>query len=598
MCFKIILNFTRIMQKFLEMNIIILFFLQSEATDMSTKLVYDRNDPNRPRFTLTELKDILYQRNELKARVSDLEDELSVFRPAKQQQYVIVPSCLWQHEHASLSRVSGCKCDLCAKNISFSSSSASSRENLSPPPLEVWEDYCCSTLNQGMCWACGAIAAPHGIPPRHASPTSLRNSPPENTNSPPENNCQINSYSAADDFKPSIADAILAEIRASFRDADVLSAILKNELLSAALLPAVRGLDASCGKCDGHGKLMPMDGVDWAPLFRAHNRPHDTFVKNLSQFVEVKEVSSLVDVNKKRSAHGNNIAPDDMQQRPLDLIIMDDKAVAPLENNNNNKTNSPAGLGKNYFAELHGRQGPKLECRDSVTERLESLCQNQTQDFSDATDRHLDEGIESVDCCNKFNSPVRMSPYLPISESPSSCMPSFTHPRNFKHVPFSPYLLSSSPQSPPYFSSSPSQFAFISSPTHPFPSSGEPPKLSLPSLLCINCVDLNFVSAYLTGSAKSKLDDSRDESLSSGVSSDSAVDVGGSSASSSCLSGSHCRRGSSELLERLFGGIGAQMGVLRAVGDSAVLLVTLQLLYSLLVFVVKLVFGRGLPQCS
>ncbi|XP_047739031.1 RILP-like protein homolog isoform X1 [Hyalella azteca] len=53
-----------------------------DTSDMSGKLVYDRNDPNRPRFTLTELKDILYQRNELKARLSDLEDELNMYRPS------------------------------------------------------------------------------------------------------------------------------------------------------------------------------------------------------------------------------------------------------------------------------------------------------------------------------------------------------------------------------------------------------------------------------------------------------------------------------------------------------------------------------------
>ncbi len=39
------------------------------------------DDPNRPRFTLPELKDILQERNSLKAKVSDLEDELALFRP-------------------------------------------------------------------------------------------------------------------------------------------------------------------------------------------------------------------------------------------------------------------------------------------------------------------------------------------------------------------------------------------------------------------------------------------------------------------------------------------------------------------------------------
>ena len=40
-------------------------------------------DPNRPRFSLPELRDILQERNALKARVSDLEDELAIYRPNK-----------------------------------------------------------------------------------------------------------------------------------------------------------------------------------------------------------------------------------------------------------------------------------------------------------------------------------------------------------------------------------------------------------------------------------------------------------------------------------------------------------------------------------
>ena len=49
----------------------------------SGKLVYDANDPNRPKFSLPELRDILQERNSLKARVSDLEDELAIYRPDK-----------------------------------------------------------------------------------------------------------------------------------------------------------------------------------------------------------------------------------------------------------------------------------------------------------------------------------------------------------------------------------------------------------------------------------------------------------------------------------------------------------------------------------
>ncbi|XP_076034102.1 rab interacting lysosomal protein like isoform X2 [Oratosquilla oratoria] len=67
--------------------------VSTECPDLSNKLVFDRDDPNRPRFTMTELKEILYERNELKARVSDLEDELEMYRPktARQQSHIICP---------------------------------------------------------------------------------------------------------------------------------------------------------------------------------------------------------------------------------------------------------------------------------------------------------------------------------------------------------------------------------------------------------------------------------------------------------------------------------------------------------------------------
>ncbi|XP_011498087.1 PREDICTED: RILP-like protein homolog isoform X1 [Ceratosolen solmsi marchali] len=49
--------------------------------DLTNKVIYDLDDPDRPRFTTLELKEILHERNELKARVSDLEDELELYRP-------------------------------------------------------------------------------------------------------------------------------------------------------------------------------------------------------------------------------------------------------------------------------------------------------------------------------------------------------------------------------------------------------------------------------------------------------------------------------------------------------------------------------------
>ena len=55
--------------------------LSQGSTSLKGKVVYDEKDPHRPRFSLPELRDILQERNALKARVSDLEDELAVFRP-------------------------------------------------------------------------------------------------------------------------------------------------------------------------------------------------------------------------------------------------------------------------------------------------------------------------------------------------------------------------------------------------------------------------------------------------------------------------------------------------------------------------------------
>ncbi|XP_071447833.1 RILP-like protein homolog isoform X2 [Hetaerina americana] len=55
----------------------------SESLDQQPSYVerYHPDDPERPRFTTAELKEILHERNELKARVSDLEDELETYRP-------------------------------------------------------------------------------------------------------------------------------------------------------------------------------------------------------------------------------------------------------------------------------------------------------------------------------------------------------------------------------------------------------------------------------------------------------------------------------------------------------------------------------------
>ena len=51
----------------------------------------DADDPYRPIFTLHELRNILYEKNDYKAKVSDLEDELSLHRLKSAHMYVPNP---------------------------------------------------------------------------------------------------------------------------------------------------------------------------------------------------------------------------------------------------------------------------------------------------------------------------------------------------------------------------------------------------------------------------------------------------------------------------------------------------------------------------
>jgi len=74
--------------------------------DMKGKVVYELDDPNRPRFTLAELKDILQERNSLKARVSDLEDELELYRPNTRCKSLPSPRTSSQSHHESGNEIS------------------------------------------------------------------------------------------------------------------------------------------------------------------------------------------------------------------------------------------------------------------------------------------------------------------------------------------------------------------------------------------------------------------------------------------------------------------------------------------------------------
>ena len=52
-----------------------------EKLTLEGKMVVDLKDPNRPRFTLNELRDVLQERNELKTKLIDVEEELKTFKP-------------------------------------------------------------------------------------------------------------------------------------------------------------------------------------------------------------------------------------------------------------------------------------------------------------------------------------------------------------------------------------------------------------------------------------------------------------------------------------------------------------------------------------
>nr|XP_032823549.1 RILP-like protein 1 isoform X3 [Petromyzon marinus] len=53
---------------------------EDESVGMDGKLVVDLKDPNRPRFTLQELREVLQERNELKAKLFLLQEELVYYK--------------------------------------------------------------------------------------------------------------------------------------------------------------------------------------------------------------------------------------------------------------------------------------------------------------------------------------------------------------------------------------------------------------------------------------------------------------------------------------------------------------------------------------
>ncbi|KAJ1524504.1 hypothetical protein ONE63_010996 [Megalurothrips usitatus] len=98
-----------------------------DSPDLTNKVIYDKDDPHRPKFTTQELKEILHERNELKARVSDLEDELEMYRPKETP----------VSNNPSVNRSSDSNCSAGASaNTTASASASSSSHDLSDPSEE------------------------------------------------------------------------------------------------------------------------------------------------------------------------------------------------------------------------------------------------------------------------------------------------------------------------------------------------------------------------------------------------------------------------------------------------------------------------------
>lgn len=55
-------------------------FLSQQQTVGANQLVVDLNDPNRPRFTMQELKEVLQERNQLKAQLMVAQEELQLYK--------------------------------------------------------------------------------------------------------------------------------------------------------------------------------------------------------------------------------------------------------------------------------------------------------------------------------------------------------------------------------------------------------------------------------------------------------------------------------------------------------------------------------------
>ncbi|XP_046302201.1 RILP-like protein 1 isoform X4 [Marmota monax] len=62
-----------------------------ECVSDTEKMAMDLKDPNRPRFTLQELRDVLHERNELKSKVFLLQEELAYYKSEEMEEENRIP---------------------------------------------------------------------------------------------------------------------------------------------------------------------------------------------------------------------------------------------------------------------------------------------------------------------------------------------------------------------------------------------------------------------------------------------------------------------------------------------------------------------------
>uniref|UniRef100_A0A8C2V8G6 Rab interacting lysosomal protein like 1 n=1 Tax=Chinchilla lanigera TaxID=34839 RepID=A0A8C2V8G6_CHILA len=64
---------------------------EERVSDDAEKAAVDPKDPSRPRFTLQELRDVLHERNELKAKVFLLQEELAYYKSEEIEEETRIP---------------------------------------------------------------------------------------------------------------------------------------------------------------------------------------------------------------------------------------------------------------------------------------------------------------------------------------------------------------------------------------------------------------------------------------------------------------------------------------------------------------------------